>query len=124
MSALRVFGLLRGFLVRSGFGALHSLGCLHMSGLVVGKNLRRGTWKRDFQAFHFLYSWNALADFHMGSSTDHFITVPLPLMFVKCFSWMIVYIYSSTALVALTQRSECFGTRRPRFKGVIDSLVH
>lgn len=43
---------------------------------VAAKDLRRGTWERDFWALHFLYSLGALAGFHMGSFTDHFILVP------------------------------------------------
>lgn len=83
---------------------------------ILGKGLRRDY----FQAFHSLFSWDALADgefhwsFHYGSI----------VIDVRCFSWVIVWVYSNTIFVAVTQRSECFGTRRPRFKGVIDSLVH
>lgn len=62
---------------RSGFEVLHSLGHLHESGPWLVKDLRRGTWKRDVWAWHFLYSLGPLADFHTGSFTDHFIMVPL-----------------------------------------------
>lgn len=95
-----------------------------MSGPVVGKNLWRGTWKRDFQAFHSVHSWGSLADFHMGSFTDRFIMVLLYLMFVKYFSWVILHVFwYFFVCVAVIQRSECFGTRRPRSRGGIDHFL-